>query len=239
MRHAGFILTSAVVLAACSTDSLTAPETDTHVGLPPRRSPQPSSHPLRTGPDRPRKGTMTVSPAGRLHGGDVQPPGGQGPSGRRLVLLDVALRNLSAGLEFVAPSDPPPPSGYSGLMLYPYRTAATTGSGTAVESTQWDGPPHNFSGTTPCSRLSRTLCHRWEPYPLPEAGEVHQAEPGGVPGGPDGEGLRIGAGVAADLGGGAGAVQAHVESAISARWPASPSTPGGSPRVRTWPAWHW
>jgi hypothetical protein len=87
------------------------------------------------------------------------------------VSMDVALTNLLTNAAFVAPSFPTTPAGTSGVLLFPFATTVTAGSGNVAPSPDWDGAPINFFNDTDagCS-LYKSDCYRWEAYPAPLTG---------------------------------------------------------------------
>jgi hypothetical protein len=64
------------------------------------------------------------------------------------VSMDVALTNLLTNASLVAPTFPTPPVGTSGVLLFPFATTVTAGSGNVAPSPDWDGAPINFFNDT-------------------------------------------------------------------------------------------
>jgi len=92
------------------------------------------------------------------------------------VTMDVALTNLVTHAAFVTPSFPTPPVGTSGVLLFPFATSVTGGSGNVAPSPDWDGAPINFfnDNDVTCS-LYKSDCYRWEAYPAPLTGGLSTA----------------------------------------------------------------
>jgi hypothetical protein len=87
------------------------------------------------------------------------------------VSMDVALTNLLTNAAFVAPTFPTPPAGTTGVLLFPFTTTVTTGSGAVAPSPDWDGAPINFFNDTDAGCfLFKSDCYRWEAYPAPLTG---------------------------------------------------------------------
>jgi hypothetical protein len=92
------------------------------------------------------------------------------------VTMDVALTNRLTHAAFVAPTFPTPPAGSSGVLLFPFATAVTAGSGNVAPSPDWDGPPINFFNDTDAGcYLYKSDCYRWEAYPAPLTGGLSTA----------------------------------------------------------------
>jgi hypothetical protein len=87
------------------------------------------------------------------------------------VAMDLALTNLLTNAAFVPPSFPTPPAGTSGVLLFPFSTTVSGGSGNIAPSPDWDGSPINFFNDidVTCS-LFKSDCYRWEAYPAPLTG---------------------------------------------------------------------
>jgi hypothetical protein len=87
------------------------------------------------------------------------------------VTMSVALVNKLTNAAFVAPTFPAPPAGSSGLLLFPFSTTVSAGSGNIAPSPDWDGAPINFFNDTDagCS-LYKSDCYRYEAYPAPLTG---------------------------------------------------------------------
>ena len=217
MRHRLVVPSLLLLLAGCAADPPTGPTSD-NVSDRPANALDMAKRPPLSVIVRINlvKGTLAVAPAASDF--TVLASGLRtvsGADGRPRVLFDVAPRNLSSSLEFLPPTSPPPPSGYTGLMLYPSRISILGGRGTAAASTDWDQPPHDFSGKTRCYRLVATDCHRWEPYPSPlRPGATARPRQVGFYVSPGLAAFDVELVLSADLGGGeTGLVQAHVESA--------------------------
>jgi hypothetical protein len=92
------------------------------------------------------------------------------------VSMDMALTNLLTNTAFVTPTFPTPPTATSGVLLFPFATVVTAGSGGVAPSPDWDGAPINFfnDSDAPCS-LYKSDCYRWELYPSPLTGGVTTA----------------------------------------------------------------
>jgi hypothetical protein len=86
------------------------------------------------------------------------------------VSMDVALTNLLTNAAFVAPTFPTPPSGTTGVLLFPFATTVTAGSGSVTPSPDWNGAPINFFNDKVFCTLFESDCYRWEAYPAPLTG---------------------------------------------------------------------
>jgi len=110
--------------------------------------------------------------------------GGASP-GKVLVTFDVQIVNLLSSVDLITPTFPTPPSGVTGILMFPFATNVTTttgganGSGNDVivdlpshgqvtPSSDWSGAPHNFFNDTGCPAGSND-CYRYENYAAPLA----------------------------------------------------------------------
>ena len=84
------------------------------------------------------------------------------------VRFDVALTNRSS-VDLLGPTFPTPPPGNTSVLLFPFATTLTAGTGAIVASTDWDGAPFNFFRDGACGAKSNSDCSRYEPFPAPLA----------------------------------------------------------------------
>jgi Tol biopolymer transport system component len=84
------------------------------------------------------------------------------------IRFDVALTNRSSA-NLLPPTFPTPPAGTQTVMLFPFATTLTGGSGAIDPSTDWDGAAINFFNDASCSSGAKSDCYRWEGYPAPFA----------------------------------------------------------------------
>jgi Tol biopolymer transport system component len=84
------------------------------------------------------------------------------------IRFDVALTNRSS-VDLLPPTFPTPPAGSQALLLFPFATRLTAGSGAIDASTDWDGGLFNFCRDGNCGAKSNSDCSRYEPYPAPLA----------------------------------------------------------------------
>jgi len=110
----------------------------------------------------------------------AETPAGASVSGKVLVTFDLTIVNRFAALRLVTPTYPLPPDGVSGVQAFPFDIAVTASVGGVAESggqivvtapsgggvtasSDWDGAPHNFFSSEPCSPAQRN-CFRYEPF---------------------------------------------------------------------------
>jgi hypothetical protein len=95
----------------------------------------------------------------------------QSPLGMKktLVRFDVAITNSLSNVTLIKPTVPAPPSGTTGLVLFPFQATPVTGSGDIAASSDWDGAPHNFFNDASCKNAAGSDCLRWEEYAAPLA----------------------------------------------------------------------
>lgn len=95
----------------------------------------------------------------------------QTPLGKNktLVRFDVAIANSLTNVTLIKPTVPAPPPGTTGVLLFPFRANALSGSGAVAPSTDWDGAPFNFFNDVNCTGSASSDCFRWEQYPAPIA----------------------------------------------------------------------
>jgi Tol biopolymer transport system component len=102
------------------------------------------------------------------------------------IRFDLALSNKLLHSDLVTPTFPPPPSGVTGVLLFPFKTVARGANGQplplaelrAKASVDWNGngtagsgAPHNFFNSVACLPLVGDDCFRWESFGTPiEAG---------------------------------------------------------------------
>ena len=82
------------------------------------------------------------------------------------IRFDIAITNRSS-VALLPPTFPVPPVGTSAVLLFPFATTLTGGSGAIDASTDWDGATLNFFNDVSCSSGTKSDCYRWEPYPAP------------------------------------------------------------------------
>ena len=111
------------------------------------------------------KDVIQISTSNYTAGGLGQ---GGAPAGKVRVKFDVAITNLLNGVIMETPTFPTPPTGETGVFMFPFLTTVTnTAGGTTVEdgntvvietpgygvvspSVDFDGAPHNFFNDTAC-----------------------------------------------------------------------------------------
>lgn len=81
-----------------------------------------------------------------------------------LVRFDVAITNSLSNVTLIKPTTPTPPAGTTGVLLFPFQSNVTSGSGTVTPSTDWDGAPYAFFDDARCSTKPTRDCLRWEDY---------------------------------------------------------------------------
>jgi hypothetical protein len=143
---------------------------------------------------------------------------GQFTPGKIRVSFDINITNRLASVELITPTFPTPPTGVTGVFLFPYSAVATVttggvsvgGDGTEVISEQpsfgavdasaaWDGSPHNFFNDAGCAAGSND-CFRYEAYTQPlAAGSTSEARSVGFDIDPTVHSFRARLIVAADL----------------------------------------
>ena len=84
------------------------------------------------------------------------------------IRFDVAITNRSS-VSLLPPTFPAAPAGTPSVMLFPFSTAVTAGTGAIDASTDWDGAAMNFFNDASCSSGGKSDCYRWEGYPAPFA----------------------------------------------------------------------
>lgn len=82
------------------------------------------------------------------------------------IRFDLAITNRSS-VSLHPPTFPLPPAGTQVVMLFPFATTLTGGSGAIDPSAEWDGAPVNFFNDASCSSGAKSDCFRWEGYPAP------------------------------------------------------------------------
>src|SRR5262245_517165 len=100
--------------------------------------------------------------------------------GKVLITFDVTVNNRLPGIQLTTPTFPTPPSGVTGVQLFPFEISVTTTSGSAtgtgnevivqsprfgavVPSNDWNGAPHNFFNDIGCTATSND-CFRYESF---------------------------------------------------------------------------
>lgn len=100
--------------------------------------------------------------------------------GKVLVTFDLTVNNKLAGIQLVTPTFPTPPSGVTGLQLFPFEISVTTTAGgvttvgnevivtsprfgAVIPSNDWSGAPHNFFNDIGCPATAND-CFRYEPF---------------------------------------------------------------------------
>jgi hypothetical protein len=100
--------------------------------------------------------------------------------GKVLITFDVTVNNRLPGIQLTTPTFPTPPSGVTGVQLFPFEISVTTTSGSAtgsgnevivqsprfgavVPSNDWNGEPHNFFNDVGCTATSND-CFRYESF---------------------------------------------------------------------------
>ena len=110
---------------------------------------------------------------------------GGAPAGKVLVTFDVQIVNLLSSVDLITPTFPVPPTGVSGIFMFPFATNVTTTSGGASGSgndiivdlpnrgqvapgTDFNGAPYNWFNDTGCP-VGSNDCYRYESYPAPQS----------------------------------------------------------------------
>jgi hypothetical protein len=100
--------------------------------------------------------------------------------GKVLITFDVTVNNRLPGIQLTTPTFPTPPSGVTGVQLFPFEISVTTTSGgvsgsgnevvvqsprfgAVVPSNDWNGDPHNFFNDVGCT-VTSTDCFRYESF---------------------------------------------------------------------------
>ncbi|HYC32675.1 MAG TPA: hypothetical protein VEB59_10345 [Gemmatimonadales bacterium] len=88
--------------------------------------------------------------------------------------LELTISNRLAEIALVTPTFPTPPSGVTGVLVFPYTAGATTVTGTtAVANTEWDNAPMNFfNDFGKCPGGQTSDCYRSESFPILLGGET-------------------------------------------------------------------
>jgi Tol biopolymer transport system component len=91
------------------------------------------------------------------------------------IKFTVALTNRTS-VALLTPTFPTPPAGTHSVMLFPFATTLTGGSGAIDPSPDWNGEgtpgsgaPLNFFNDASCSSGARSDCYRWQGFPAPFA----------------------------------------------------------------------
>jgi Tol biopolymer transport system component len=83
------------------------------------------------------------------------------------IQFSVAITNRSS-VALLPPTFPAQP-GTPSVMLFPFATTLTAGSGAIDASPDWDNAPLNFFNDASCSSGAKSDCSRWEGFPAPFA----------------------------------------------------------------------
>ncbi len=113
---------------------------------------------------------------------------GQFTPGKVRITFDVNVTNELSSVQLITPTFPTPPTGVSGIILFPFEvvtivtTGGTTvgGDGSQVDveqpsrgqvdaSVDWDGAPHNFFNDVGCAAGSND-CYRYQTFAQPLSG---------------------------------------------------------------------
>ena len=105
--------------------------------------------------------------------------------GKVRIRFDLKVVNKLAHSDLVTPTFPTPPSGVSGVLLFPFKTVALGSNGAplplgdvrATPSVDWNGTggagsgaPHNFFNSALCLPVVGDDCFRWEGFGTVAAG---------------------------------------------------------------------
>ncbi len=84
--------------------------------------------------------------------------------------FSIELRNRLGTTDLVTPTAfPRPPHGAQGILVFPWTTSATGGTGgQALPNSEWDhGPVNFFNDFNGCSSGGKSDCYRYELFPTP------------------------------------------------------------------------
>ena len=110
--------------------------------------------------------------------------------GRVRIRFDLKVTNKLKHSDLITPTFPAPPSGVTGVLLFPFKTVALGSNGQplplaesrAVASVDWNGTgasgsgaPHNFFNSATCLPLLGGDCFRWESFGTVAAGATTPA----------------------------------------------------------------
>ncbi len=110
--------------------------------------------------------------------------------GRVRIRFDLKVTNKLKHSDLVTPTFPAPPSGVTGVLLFPFKTIALGSNGQplplaesrAVASVDWNGTgasgsgaPHNFFNSATCLPVLGDDCFRWESFGTVAAGATTAA----------------------------------------------------------------